>query len=101
MLPPARAAHCRATFTLQSLRRAGDEWEQRVSTEFFIYGTRTSKDKSGAYLFLPDGEAKVQGYWRVWLAVMPTAMRQSWSSRLSAALLPHSPMPPRIPPLCE
>uniref|UniRef100_A0A8B9TDH4 Alpha-mannosidase n=1 Tax=Anas platyrhynchos TaxID=8839 RepID=A0A8B9TDH4_ANAPL len=26
--------------------------------EFLVYGTRTSKDKSGAYLFLPDGEAK-------------------------------------------
>uniref|UniRef100_A0A8C3LCP6 Alpha-mannosidase n=1 Tax=Chrysolophus pictus TaxID=9089 RepID=A0A8C3LCP6_CHRPC len=57
-LPHVRAAHCRATFTLQSLRCAGEEREQRVSTEFFIYGTRTSKDKSGAYLFLPDGEAK-------------------------------------------
>uniref|UniRef100_A0A8C8BG03 mannosyl-oligosaccharide 1,3-1,6-alpha-mannosidase n=1 Tax=Otus sunia TaxID=257818 RepID=A0A8C8BG03_9STRI len=31
---------------------------QRVSCEFLVYGTRTSKDKSGAYLFLPDGEAK-------------------------------------------
>ncbi|NXU52428.1 MA2A2 mannosidase, partial [Turnix velox] len=41
-----------------SLRRAGEEWEQRVSSEFLIYGTRSSKDKSGAYLFLPDGEAK-------------------------------------------
>ncbi|XP_040536300.1 alpha-mannosidase 2x isoform X1 [Gallus gallus] len=55
--------HLRGCFSgssglLQSLRRAGEEREQRVSTEFFIYGTRTSKDKSGAYLFLPDGEAK-------------------------------------------
>lgn len=24
-----------------------------------MYGTRPSKDKSGAYLFLPDGNAKV------------------------------------------
>lgn len=61
MLPHVRGAHCCATFTLQSLRCAGEEREQRVSTEFFIYGTRTSKDKSGAYLFLPDGEAKVRG----------------------------------------
>ncbi|XP_042747499.1 alpha-mannosidase 2x isoform X3 [Lagopus leucura] len=55
--------HLRSCFSgssglLQSLRCAGEEREQRVSTEFFIYGTRTSKDKSGAYLFLPDGEAK-------------------------------------------
>ncbi|KAL0612654.1 Alpha-mannosidase 2x [Plecturocebus cupreus] len=26
--------------------------------EFLVYGTHMSKDKSGAYLFLPDGEAK-------------------------------------------
>ncbi|NXV73003.1 MA2A2 mannosidase, partial [Atlantisia rogersi] len=55
--------HLRACFSgqsglLQSIRRAGDEREQRVSSEFLVYGTRTSKDKSGAYLFLPDGEAK-------------------------------------------
>lgn len=27
--------------------------------QFVVYGTRPSKDKSGAYLFLPDGKAKV------------------------------------------
>uniref|UniRef100_A0A7N5KJJ0 mannosyl-oligosaccharide 1,3-1,6-alpha-mannosidase n=1 Tax=Ailuropoda melanoleuca TaxID=9646 RepID=A0A7N5KJJ0_AILME len=42
----------------QSIRRVDDEQEQRVDTEFLIYGTRASKDKSGAYLFLPDGEAQ-------------------------------------------
>ncbi|XP_062498652.1 alpha-mannosidase 2x isoform X5 [Pezoporus occidentalis] len=55
--------HLRACFsgrsgTPQSIRRAGEEREQRVSSEFLVYGTRASKDKSGAYLFLPDGEAK-------------------------------------------
>ncbi|NWT06793.1 MA2A2 mannosidase, partial [Mionectes macconnelli] len=55
--------HLQACFSghsglLQSLRRAGEEQEHRVSSEFLVYGTRTSKDKSGAYLFLPDGEAK-------------------------------------------
>ncbi|XP_057278654.1 alpha-mannosidase 2x isoform X4 [Pezoporus wallicus] len=55
--------HLRACFSgrsglLQSIRRAGEEREQRVSSEFLVYGTRASKDKSGAYLFLPDGEAK-------------------------------------------
>ncbi|XP_009573998.1 PREDICTED: alpha-mannosidase 2x-like, partial [Fulmarus glacialis] len=58
--------HLQACFSghsglLQSIRRAGEEREQRVSSEFLVYGTRTSKDKSGAYLFLPDGEAKVRG----------------------------------------
>uniref|UniRef100_A0A8D1YTU1 Alpha-mannosidase n=1 Tax=Sus scrofa TaxID=9823 RepID=A0A8D1YTU1_PIG len=42
----------------QSIQRVDEEQERRVDTEFLIYGTRTSKDKSGAYLFLPDGEAK-------------------------------------------
>lgn len=43
----------------QSVRRVDEEQEQRVNMEFLIYGTRASKDKSGAYLFLPDGEAQV------------------------------------------
>uniref|UniRef100_A0A670YQZ9 mannosyl-oligosaccharide 1,3-1,6-alpha-mannosidase n=1 Tax=Pseudonaja textilis TaxID=8673 RepID=A0A670YQZ9_PSETE len=36
----------------------GNHKEQQLSSQFLIYGTRTTKDKSGAYLFLPDGEAK-------------------------------------------
>lgn len=43
----------------QSVHRAGDAQEQKLSRQFLIYGTRSTKDKSGAYLFLPDGEAKV------------------------------------------
>ncbi|XP_030619859.1 alpha-mannosidase 2x isoform X3 [Delphinapterus leucas] len=46
------------TGLLKSIRRVDEEQEQRVGMEFLIYGTRSSKDKSGAYLFLPDGEAK-------------------------------------------
>ncbi|XP_076980368.1 alpha-mannosidase 2x isoform X3 [Tamandua tetradactyla] len=46
------------TGLLKSIRRVDEEQELRVDTEFLVYGTRTSKDKSGAYLFLPDGEAK-------------------------------------------
>uniref|UniRef100_A0A6Q2YRW6 Alpha-mannosidase n=1 Tax=Esox lucius TaxID=8010 RepID=A0A6Q2YRW6_ESOLU len=30
----------------------------KVQMQFVTYGTRSSKDKSGAYLFLPDGKAK-------------------------------------------
>uniref|UniRef100_A0A8D2LFR7 Alpha-mannosidase n=1 Tax=Varanus komodoensis TaxID=61221 RepID=A0A8D2LFR7_VARKO len=30
----------------------------RPVARFLVYGTRSTKDKSGAYLFLPDGEAK-------------------------------------------
>uniref|UniRef100_A0A6Q2XS24 Alpha-mannosidase n=1 Tax=Esox lucius TaxID=8010 RepID=A0A6Q2XS24_ESOLU len=33
--------------------------EVKVQMQFVTYGTRSSKDKSGAYLFLPDGKAKV------------------------------------------
>uniref|UniRef100_A0A8C9P8G0 Mannosidase alpha class 2A member 2 n=1 Tax=Spermophilus dauricus TaxID=99837 RepID=A0A8C9P8G0_SPEDA len=42
----------------KSIRRVDEEQDQQMNMEFLIYGTRTSKDKSGAYLFLPDGEAK-------------------------------------------
>uniref|UniRef100_A0A8B9KPQ1 Alpha-mannosidase n=1 Tax=Astyanax mexicanus TaxID=7994 RepID=A0A8B9KPQ1_ASTMX len=41
-----------------SIRRKDDPQEVRVQVQFFTYGTRPSKDKSGAYLFLPDGNAK-------------------------------------------
>uniref|UniRef100_A0A8C6SW36 Alpha-mannosidase n=1 Tax=Neogobius melanostomus TaxID=47308 RepID=A0A8C6SW36_9GOBI len=42
----------------QSIRRRDDPQEVKVQVQFMIYGTRPSKDKSGAYLFLPDGKAK-------------------------------------------
>uniref|UniRef100_A0A671PT56 Alpha-mannosidase n=1 Tax=Sinocyclocheilus anshuiensis TaxID=1608454 RepID=A0A671PT56_9TELE len=40
------------------IRRKDDPQEVRVQIQFLTYGTRPSKDKSGAYLFLPDGNAK-------------------------------------------
>lgn len=43
----------------QSIRRVDEEREHWLGMELLVYGTRTSKDKSGAYLFLPDGEAQV------------------------------------------
>ncbi|XP_077174306.1 alpha-mannosidase 2x isoform X3 [Paroedura picta] len=43
---------------LKSVHRVGEEQERRLQSHFLIYGTRSTKDKSGAYLFLPDGEAK-------------------------------------------
>lgn len=43
----------------QSIRRKDDPQEVRVQIQFLTYGTRASKDKSGAYLFLPDGIAMV------------------------------------------
>ncbi|KAG8575395.1 hypothetical protein GDO81_009541 [Engystomops pustulosus] len=47
------------TGLLKGIKRSGEEQEQKIGMEFLIYGTRTSKDKSGAYLFLPDGDAKL------------------------------------------
>uniref|UniRef100_A0AAY4BHU5 Alpha-mannosidase n=1 Tax=Denticeps clupeoides TaxID=299321 RepID=A0AAY4BHU5_9TELE len=43
---------------LQTIRRKDDPQVMRVQFQFVTYGTRPSKDKSGAYLFLPDGKAK-------------------------------------------
>uniref|UniRef100_A0A8C4ETS1 mannosyl-oligosaccharide 1,3-1,6-alpha-mannosidase n=1 Tax=Dicentrarchus labrax TaxID=13489 RepID=A0A8C4ETS1_DICLA len=42
----------------ESIKRKDDPQEVKVQMQFMVYGTRPSKDKSGAYLFLPDGKAK-------------------------------------------
>ncbi|XP_041853892.1 alpha-mannosidase 2x [Melanotaenia boesemani] len=47
-----------ATGLLESIRRKDDPQEVKVQMQFVVYGTHPSKDKSGAYLFLPDGKAK-------------------------------------------
>uniref|UniRef100_A0A8C5E6N6 Alpha-mannosidase n=1 Tax=Gouania willdenowi TaxID=441366 RepID=A0A8C5E6N6_GOUWI len=44
---------------LESIKRKDDPQEVKVHMQFMVYGTRPSKDKSGAYLFLPDGKAKL------------------------------------------
>uniref|UniRef100_A0A674PQ10 Alpha-mannosidase n=1 Tax=Takifugu rubripes TaxID=31033 RepID=A0A674PQ10_TAKRU len=46
------------TGLLESIKRKDDSQEVKVQMQFMMYGTRPSKDKSGAYLFLPDGKAK-------------------------------------------
>ncbi|XP_048337779.1 alpha-mannosidase 2x isoform X2 [Sphaerodactylus townsendi] len=43
---------------LKSVHYAGEDHERQLQNQFLVYGTRSTKDKSGAYLFLPDGEAK-------------------------------------------
>ncbi|XP_056146607.1 alpha-mannosidase 2 isoform X2 [Lampris incognitus] len=43
---------------LEKMKLAGDGLERHVQVRFFWYGTSPNHDKSGAYLFLPDGEAK-------------------------------------------
>ncbi|XP_066513858.1 alpha-mannosidase 2 [Hoplias malabaricus] len=46
------------TGLLETLKLKEDGSEHSVKVEFLWYGTTRKKDKSGAYLFLPDGEAK-------------------------------------------
>uniref|UniRef100_A0A8D0AL56 Alpha-mannosidase n=1 Tax=Sander lucioperca TaxID=283035 RepID=A0A8D0AL56_SANLU len=46
------------TGLLESIKHKDDPQEVKVQMQFVVYGTRPSKDKSGAYLFLPDGKAK-------------------------------------------
>ncbi|XP_038640014.1 alpha-mannosidase 2x isoform X1 [Scyliorhinus canicula] len=46
------------TGLMESIKRKDNQAKQKVQMEFVWYGTRPFKDKSGAYLFLPDGEAK-------------------------------------------
>eukprot|EP00062_Callorhinchus_milii_P002579 gi/632938882/ref/XP_007906782.1/ PREDICTED: alpha-mannosidase 2x [Callorhinchus milii] len=45
------------TGLLEGIRRKDDQQERKIQVEFMWYGTRPTKDKSGAYLFLPNGEA--------------------------------------------
>uniref|UniRef100_A0A4W5P7Q4 Alpha-mannosidase n=1 Tax=Hucho hucho TaxID=62062 RepID=A0A4W5P7Q4_9TELE len=44
---------------LQRLKLKEDGSEHQIKVEFAWYGTTSNRDKSGAYLFLPDGEAKM------------------------------------------
>ncbi|XP_051529758.1 alpha-mannosidase 2-like isoform X1 [Myxocyprinus asiaticus] len=46
-----------ATGLLETMRLEEDGSEHQVRVEFVWYGTTSNKDKSGAYLFLPDKEA--------------------------------------------
>uniref|UniRef100_A0A673G088 Alpha-mannosidase n=1 Tax=Sinocyclocheilus rhinocerous TaxID=307959 RepID=A0A673G088_9TELE len=46
-----------ATGLLEKMRLKEDDSEDLVKVEFVLYGTTSNKDKSGAYLFLPDKEA--------------------------------------------
>ena len=56
-----------------TLNDSGKHYTTRL--EFLIYGTRQSKSKSGAYLFLPSGEAQVRndhnlsGFWSASLII--------------------------------
>ncbi|OCU02259.1 alpha-mannosidase 2 [Xenopus laevis] len=43
---------------LEKIQSKEDGKTHSVKVEFIWYGTTNSRDKSGAYLFLPDGEAK-------------------------------------------
>ncbi|KAM4708331.1 LOW QUALITY PROTEIN: alpha-mannosidase 2 [Discoglossus pictus] len=47
-----------ATGLLEKMQTKNDGKTHDMKVEFSWYGTTNSKDKSGAYLFLPDGEAK-------------------------------------------
>ncbi|KAM6987158.1 alpha-mannosidase 2 [Aplochiton taeniatus] len=46
------------TGLMERLKLKEENTEQAIKLEFAWYGTTSQKDKSGAYLFMPDGEAK-------------------------------------------
>ena len=58
-----RNGYVRASFDkdgmLQAVTTIDDGKTTKTKLQFVRYGTRRSGDKSGAYLFLPDGPAKV------------------------------------------
>ncbi|XP_055421855.1 alpha-mannosidase 2 [Bubalus kerabau] len=47
---------------MEEMLNKGDGKSLEVKVQFSWYGTTSKKDKSGAYLFLPDGEAKPYVY---------------------------------------
>uniref|UniRef100_A0A8C7FN20 mannosyl-oligosaccharide 1,3-1,6-alpha-mannosidase n=1 Tax=Oncorhynchus kisutch TaxID=8019 RepID=A0A8C7FN20_ONCKI len=47
------------TGLMERLKLKEDGSEHQIKVEFAWYGTTSNRDKSGAYLFLPDGEAKM------------------------------------------
>lgn len=57
--PHLRLSISGATGLLEKMMLKEDESEHQMKVEFVWYGTTSSKDKSGAYLFLPDKEATI------------------------------------------
>ncbi|XP_041041585.1 alpha-mannosidase 2 isoform X2 [Carcharodon carcharias] len=43
---------------LEKINTKEDKREHQINIQFWWYGTTSNRDKSGAYLFLPNGEAK-------------------------------------------
>uniref|UniRef100_A0A8C2APK4 Alpha-mannosidase n=1 Tax=Cyprinus carpio TaxID=7962 RepID=A0A8C2APK4_CYPCA len=57
--PHLKLSISKATGLLEKMRLKEDDSEFLVKVEFAWYGTTSNKDKSGAYLFLPDKEATI------------------------------------------
>ncbi|KAL3885282.1 hypothetical protein ACJMK2_025366 [Sinanodonta woodiana] len=53
-----KAEFSESTGLLQTVTTKFDGVKHDAQIGFFTYGTKVSKERSGAYLFLPDGEAK-------------------------------------------
>ncbi|KAM8961580.1 alpha-mannosidase 2 [Pelodytes ibericus] len=62
---------------LEKMKTKGDGKTHSVKVEFSWYGTTNNRDKSGAYLFLPDGEAKH------YVSADPPIVRVSYGSLFS------------------
>uniref|UniRef100_H3A005 Alpha-mannosidase n=1 Tax=Latimeria chalumnae TaxID=7897 RepID=H3A005_LATCH len=62
---------------MEKVKTKEDNKVHQVKVEFMWYGTTSNRDKSGAYLFLPDGEAKP------YVAVEPPVVRVTHGSIFS------------------
>ncbi|KAL2100361.1 hypothetical protein ACEWY4_004755 [Coilia grayii] len=73
------------TGLLERMRLKEEGVSREMKVEFLWYGTSSKKDKSGAYLFLPDGEAKP------YTPSRPTVTRVTRGSVFSevTTILPH------------
>ena len=89
--------HLRATFSattglLRSLGSAADTpgEDAAVAVDFLSYGTRGGRERSGAYLFLPDGEARSVVEGRPRPAVSVTAGPLLHEVRAELSLVTHT-----------
>ena len=67
---------------LQSITTLADNQRTACQLQFMRYGTRPSGDKSGAYLFLPEGAGRVSSVSRSAVRVVEGRLRSYAETRL-------------------
>merc|ERR1712130_187013 len=72
---------------LQAVTTKDDNVKTQAKLEFWEYGTRTRGDKSGAYLFLPDGPGKPKKLLNPLVRVVEGKLRSSVTVALNQEII--------------